>query len=59
MPGKSGISGGIVSVSPGKGSLGCFAPSLDDAGNGVRGQLVAIGRARRLGLDVLSAEPTT
>lgn len=59
MPGKSGISGGIVSVSPGKGSLGCFAPSLDDAGNGVRGQLVAIDLARRLGLDVLSAEPTT
>ena len=25
MPGKSGVSGGIVTVSPGKGGLGTFA----------------------------------
>ena len=59
MPGKSGISGGIVCVSPGKGALGTFAPPLDVAGNSVRGQLVAVDLARRLGLDVLSVEPTT
>ena len=39
LPGKSGIGGGIVTVSPGKGGLGTFAPPLDEAGNSVRGQL--------------------
>ena len=40
LPGKSGVSGGIVTVSPGKGGLGTFSPPLDAAGNSVRGQLV-------------------
>ena len=40
MPGKSGVSGGIVTVSPGKGGLATFSPPLDAAGNSVRGQLV-------------------
>ena len=39
LPGKSGIGGGIVTVSPGKGGLGTFAPPLDSAGNSVKGQL--------------------
>ena len=39
LPGKSGVSGGIVTVSPGKGGLATFSPPLDDAGNSVRGQL--------------------
>ena len=38
LPGKSGIGGGIVTVSPGKGGFGTFAPRLDDAGNSVKGQ---------------------
>ena len=29
LPGKSGIGGGIVTVAPGKGGLGTFAPRLD------------------------------
>ena len=37
VPGKSGIAGGIVAVSPGKGGLGTFSPLLDRAGNSVRG----------------------
>jgi glutaminase len=41
LPGKSGIGGGIVMVSPGKGGLGTFAPQLDAAGNSVKGQLAA------------------
>ena len=41
LPGKSGIGGGIVTVSPGKGGFGAFAPRLDDAGNSVKGQLAA------------------
>ena len=31
LPGKSGIGGGIVTVAPGKGGLGTFAPRLDEA----------------------------
>lgn len=57
LPGKSGIGGGIVTVSPGKGSLGTFAPRLDGAGNSVKGQLAARFLSRRLGLDLFSSEP--
>jgi glutaminase len=52
LPGKSGISGGVVSVSPGKGSLGTFAPPLDSAGNSVKGQLVAKFLSQRLGMNL-------
>jgi glutaminase len=58
LPGKSGIGGGIVTVSPGKGGLGTFSPRLDDAGNSVRGQLASALLARRLGLDLFASEPT-
>ena len=57
LPGKSGIGGGIVTVSPGKGGLGTFAPRLDPAGNSVKGGLVARFLARRLGLDVFASAP--
>ena len=56
LPGKSGIGGGIVTVSPGKGGLGTFAPLLDEAGNSVKGQLAAAFLSRRLGLDVFASE---
>jgi glutaminase len=57
LPGKSGIGGGIVTVSPGKGGLGTFAPPLDKAGNSVKGQLVAKFLSQRLGLDLLVSKP--
>ena len=57
LPGKSGIGGGIVTVSPGKGGLGTFAPPLDQAGNSVKGQLVAQFLSRRLGLDLFASRP--
>jgi glutaminase len=56
LPGKSGIGGGIVTVAPGKGGLGTFAPLLDEAGNSVKGQLAAAFLSRRLGLDVFASE---
>ncbi len=59
LPGKSGIGGGIVTVSPGKGGLGTFAPPLDAAGNSVRGQLVAGFLSRRLGLDLFVSSPAS
>jgi glutaminase len=57
LPGKSGIGGGIVTVSPGKGALGTFSPPLDEAGNSVRGQLVARFLSQRLGLDLFISAP--
>ena len=57
LPGKSGVSGGIVAVAPGKGGLGTFAPPLDAAGNSVRGQLAARFLAERLGLNLFASEP--
>jgi glutaminase len=56
LPGKSGIGGGIVTVSPGKGALGTFAPPLDQAGNSVKGQLVAKFLAERLGMDLFASK---
>lgn len=55
LPGKSGIGGGIVTVSPGKGGLATLSPPLDAAGNSVRGQLVAEFLSERLGLDIFSS----
>jgi glutaminase len=59
LPGKSGIGGGIVTVSPGKGGFGAFAPRLDEAGNSVKGQLAARYLSERLGLSLFAsrAEP--
>lgn len=57
VPGKSGIGGGIATVSPGKGGLGTWSPRLDAAGNSVRGQRAAGFLARRLGLDLLASTP--
>lgn len=57
MPGKSGIGGGILTVAPGKGGMGSFAPPLDAAGNSVRGQLAARFLSERLGLNLLASSP--
>jgi glutaminase len=57
LPGKSGIGGGIVTVSPGKGGLGTFAPPLDAAGNSVKGQLAAGFLSRQLGMDLFVSRP--
>jgi glutaminase len=57
LPGKSGIGGGIVTVSPGKGGLGTFAPPLDQAGNSVKGQLVARFLSEQLGMSLFASKP--
>lgn len=57
LPGKSGISGGIVSVSPGKGGLGTFAPPLDSAGHSIKGQLVARFLSQQLGMGLFASQP--
>ena len=57
LPGKSGIGGGIVAVSPGKGGFGTFAPRLDAAGNSVKGQLAAKFLSQNLGMDLFVSTP--
>lgn len=57
LPGKSGVSGGLVTVSPGKGGLGTFAPPLDEAGNSVKGQLVTKFLSEQLGLNLFASQP--
>ena len=55
LPGKSGVSGGLVTISPGKGGLASFSPPLDEAGNSVRGQRVTRYLSERLGLNLFAS----
>lgn len=57
LPGKSGVGGGIITIAPGKGGMGTFAPPLDAAGNSVKGQLAAQFLSRRLGLNLFASQP--
>jgi glutaminase len=57
LPGKSGVSGGIVTMSPGKGGLGTFSPQLDGAGNSIKGQRVTKFLSERLGLNLFASKP--
>ena len=57
LPGKSGVSGGIVTVSPGKGGVGTYSPPLDAAGNSVRGQHLTRYLAEELGLSLFDSVP--
>ncbi|MBW8487480.1 glutaminase A [Actinomadura parmotrematis] len=55
LPAKSGVSGGIVAVAPGKGAIGTFAPRLDAAGNSVRGRHAVAHLSRTLGLNLFAS----
>jgi len=55
LPGKSGVSGGIITVGPGKGAVATFSPPLDESGNSVRGRSVARFLSDRLGLNLFAS----
>jgi glutaminase len=57
LPGKSGVSGGLMTVAPGKVGIGAWAPRLDSAGNSVRGQIATAYLSRALGLNVFASDP--
>lgn len=57
LPAKSGVSGGILAVAPGKGALAVFSPPLDEAGNSVRGQRVCAYLSRALALNLFASAP--
>ena len=56
VPAKSGVSGGILVVVPGKGGIGVFSPGLDAHGNSARGIRVCQEISERLGLHVFATE---
>lgn len=49
LPGKSGVGGGIIAVSPGKFGIAVVSPPLDDAGNSVRAQRAIADISNSLG----------
>jgi glutaminase len=57
LPGKSGVGGGLIAVSPGKFGVGTFAPPLDAAGNSVRGQRAITSISNALGGNPLASKP--
>ena len=56
VPAKSGVSGGILAVVPGKMGIGVFSPGLDRYGNSVRGIRVCAEISERLGLHTFATE---
>jgi glutaminase len=52
LPAKSGVGGGLVTVSPGKLAIAAYSPPLDKAGNSVRAQaaITQIAHTLELGL---------
>jgi glutaminase len=54
LPGKSGVGGGILAVTPGQLAIAAFSPPLDEAGNSVRGQLAVSAISQHLGLNVFT-----
>jgi glutaminase len=56
VPAKSGVSGGILAVVPGKLGIGVYSPGLDDHGNSARGVRVCREISTRLGLHVFATD---
>src|SRR6187455_3402801 len=57
LPGKSGVGGGIIAVSPGKFGIAVISPPLDDAGNSVRAQKAIADISNALGGNPYAAKP--
>ncbi|MFJ3472311.1 glutaminase A [Microbacterium maritypicum] len=57
LPAKSGVSGGVVAVAPGKGAVAGFSPRLDEAGNSIRSQMAIGYLSRVLGLNLFASAP--
>jgi glutaminase len=57
LPGKSGVGGGIIAVSPGKFGIAAIAPPLDAAGNSVKAQKAIADVSNALGGNPLASKP--
>ncbi len=56
LPAKSGVSGGLLVVIPGRMGIGLFSPGLDRFGNSVRGVHVCQELSERLGLHMFAPD---
>ncbi len=52
LPAKSGVSGGVIAISPSQFGVGVFSPRLDEYGNSTRGQRLLERLSDALGLHV-------
>src|SRR3954470_19071286 len=59
LPGKSGVGGGIIAVSPGKFGIAVVSPPLDDAGNSIRAQRAIADISNALGGNPYAATKKT
>ena len=59
LPAKSGVSGGVLAVVPGRLGLAAFSPRLDALGSSVRGTAAVAGVARELRLHLLESAPSS
>jgi glutaminase len=57
LPGKSGVGGGLIAVSPGRFGIAVVSPPLDDAGNSVRAQKAIADVSNALGANPLASKP--
>jgi glutaminase len=57
LPGKSGVGGGIIAVSPGRFGIAVVSPPLDDAGNSVRAQRAIADISNALGGNPYAPRP--
>jgi len=57
LPGKSGVGGGIIAVSPGKFGIAVISPPLDKAGNSVRAQKAITDISNALGGNPYAVTP--
>lgn len=57
LPGKSGVGGGIIAVSPGKFGIAAISPPLDEAGNSVRAQNAIADISNALGGNPYAVAP--
>ena len=55
LPGKSGVGGGLIAVSPGTFGIAVVSPPLDDAGNSVRAQKAIADISNLLGGNPLAS----
>jgi glutaminase len=57
LPGKSGVGGGLIAVSPGKFGIAVISPPLDAAGNSVRAQKAITDISNALGGNPYASKP--
>jgi glutaminase len=52
IPAKSGVSGGIMAVTPGRAALATYGPALDNRGNSTAGVTMLAHLSERAGLSI-------